>query len=165
LGRLHGQGLHGDTWMIVLAIIALVAHQYFGFQHPRTKIRWVTLALNLFIFMASVIFALEGTRFSGATARIDISLGWLIIPASIFFFLNVANLRKLSTVIENYGHPWSGTNTAFTGGAAMLLIPQIMLFQLGSQHGSFDLYGIILTAAQWMFLNLGFMRWKQGPRH
>ena len=155
-----GSGTGGYYWILVLQIILCVGLLYLGWRGARPPFHWMLLVWNIAQAGTAVYNALmfpESYRFQGDTLGVDVSLAWFG-PA---YFGGVAVLSILWVILdrtpgETPRPAWSRRNTILLMIVITMIPFQFFLLRFGTQHGTNDQIGVLLTMIQWVVLNWCF---------
>ena len=159
--QFSGKGMEGDFWILPLLTAFCVMLLYLGWRGARQPFHWLLLLWNGANIVESVYNALrfpERYRFRGDTLGVDVSLAWVgplcwggLLALSLIWVVRDLKHRPIGQLPV-----WNRYNSVLLAIALGLLPIQFVLLRFGEPHGTTDQIGVILTMAQWLFLNKVF---------
>jgi hypothetical protein len=165
--QIHGSGVGGSYWVLVLTAAFCLAVLYLGWRGARPPFPWLLLIWQLSLLGQSVALGLSGAVFEGDTLGIRIPLGWILAVADLFFLLLAAVwvVRRRQSSRAPAQLPWAPANLWLLAVVAGLLPAQFALLRFGEPDGLADQIGVILTLIQLGVLNAALYPWLPRQRH
>jgi hypothetical protein len=161
-----GQGMSGDYWFPLLAVIGSLAVMAGGWR-GKTWAFIVVSVWSLLGFLAVVALAIstpDGFRFRGDAMGIDVSLAWI---GPLLF--GGTNLISISAAWQAHKNPssanmtWNTQNWRWLAGLAGLLPIQFVLLRFGEPTSLNDQIGVLITVTQWFLIDRIFRPYGVAP--
>jgi hypothetical protein len=162
---LSGNGVGGQYWVLVVQAVIGISLVYLGWRGARPPFHLLLLLWNVpsavNAFFNAIRFP-EEYRFQGDTLGVDVSVAWVgpLFWGSLALLSIVWVVRDLKRDGSREVPPWTQRNTILMTLVIALVPIQFLLLRFGTQHGTNDQIGVILTMVQWILLNLSFVAWQ-----
>ena len=159
-----GSGVAGDyPWLIAQAAIA-ISVAYLGWRKPGRVAGGVALAWAG-LWLADAAYALttgQEVIFHGDTLGVAVSVTG--VSVAYFGVLSALAVIWIAGGRDMRAPRWTPMNAGLLAAALLILAPQHMLLPYAVGREAAEVWGVLLTMAQWLLLALSLAPWS-GHRH